>query len=622
MADNSRLELVVEVDVNKANASIKSINTGLSSMEQAAGNAARGASAGIDGMTASMIKGATAGNLLADAIKGALNWAKEWTIGAIQAAAAEDKMMASMVALAKANGVAASSAERAVEAVRKVGFHGDEAATAIGRLIIMDVSLAKARGLAIIAKDAAASATESISAADALGKITQALEFGNARALRSIGLKVDFTRALWVEENRLGRALTDNEAISLRLIEVEKAAVAIRGAGAAVSATAAGQQTKLAREVHELKEAIGAEFQGYLKAWVSTQRDLVAFLTENSSFLIKFGSGVLVLAGIIGTITAATKLWALAQGAANLAMVANPAGLLAVGVTGAAVVGYSAYRQMQEDQQQQFAASRQQQLRTMAAAPGGIAQLRRQGVSDADLREAFAGRKRNLAWGTEDAPEDAADMPWAKVPKLNLEGGPDLDALKLAAEIRKKQGENERFFAGRAIAAGSVGKTGFAKDAVEMSADIAGRTSFVDERGVAHQVALTQRAMASIIEEARLKFDAYEVHVAESNRKVTADDEKAWRALSEKRIEWDGQLFAQRLKHDQEASEKAYEHAQTLYGFEEQRAGFARDADLRVAEAVEPRTLQAKVELERRKTEIEIGYLEKVHAVKQHLYDI
>jgi hypothetical protein len=48
MADNNKLELVVEVDVNKANASIKSINTGLSSMEQAAGKAARGASGFID----------------------------------------------------------------------------------------------------------------------------------------------------------------------------------------------------------------------------------------------------------------------------------------------------------------------------------------------------------------------------------------------------------------------------------------------------------------------------------------------------------------------------------------------------------------------------------------------
>ncbi len=51
MPDN-KLELVVEVDVNKANASIKSINTGLSSMEQAASKAAKDASSSIDGMTA------------------------------------------------------------------------------------------------------------------------------------------------------------------------------------------------------------------------------------------------------------------------------------------------------------------------------------------------------------------------------------------------------------------------------------------------------------------------------------------------------------------------------------------------------------------------------------------
>ena len=52
------------------------------------------ASSGIDGMTASMVKGATAGNLLADAIKGALEWAKEWTIGAAMAAAHDERLVA------------------------------------------------------------------------------------------------------------------------------------------------------------------------------------------------------------------------------------------------------------------------------------------------------------------------------------------------------------------------------------------------------------------------------------------------------------------------------------------------------------------------------------------------
>ena len=48
MASDNKLELIVEVDVNKVNASIKSINTGLVSTKQAAGKTAPGASAGID----------------------------------------------------------------------------------------------------------------------------------------------------------------------------------------------------------------------------------------------------------------------------------------------------------------------------------------------------------------------------------------------------------------------------------------------------------------------------------------------------------------------------------------------------------------------------------------------
>src|SRR5690349_24725652 len=64
MADN-KLELVVSVEVDKANQSIKSVNASLSGMEQSAVKAARGASGGIDHMTASMVKGATAGQLLA-----------------------------------------------------------------------------------------------------------------------------------------------------------------------------------------------------------------------------------------------------------------------------------------------------------------------------------------------------------------------------------------------------------------------------------------------------------------------------------------------------------------------------------------------------------------------------
>jgi hypothetical protein len=53
---NNRFELVVEVDANKTNASIKSVNAGCRFVEQGAGGgkAARAASARIDGLTVRM----------------------------------------------------------------------------------------------------------------------------------------------------------------------------------------------------------------------------------------------------------------------------------------------------------------------------------------------------------------------------------------------------------------------------------------------------------------------------------------------------------------------------------------------------------------------------------------
>lgn len=85
MAD-SKLELVVTVDADKANASIKSVNAGLSLMEQTAVRAARGASQGIDGLTASMTKAVVAGQAIYDAVVRAARGLAGFTPGAFQAA--------------------------------------------------------------------------------------------------------------------------------------------------------------------------------------------------------------------------------------------------------------------------------------------------------------------------------------------------------------------------------------------------------------------------------------------------------------------------------------------------------------------------------------------------------
>src|ERR1039458_8430141 len=214
MADSNKLELVVEVDVNKANASIKSINTGLSSMEQAAGKAARGASAGIDGLTVSMVKGATAGNLLADSIKKTLDWAKEWTLGAAQHAAHTDKMSLSMAALARAHGVSAEASNRAVEAVRKVGFGTQDVIHAVDRLMVADMNLSKAEGLAKVAKDAAA--IENISPGEALENLLMVIESGASRGLRTTGIFVDLSKEVDRQGKVTGKKPDENEVRQLR----------------------------------------------------------------------------------------------------------------------------------------------------------------------------------------------------------------------------------------------------------------------------------------------------------------------------------------------------------------------------------------------------------------------
>ena len=246
MADNNKLELVVEVDVNKANASIKSVNTGLSGMEQAAAKAARGASAGIDGMTASMVMGAVAGNLIAESIKKALDWAKEWTLGAAEHAAHTDKMSLALLkleraSLAKAHGVSAEASNKAVEAVKKVGFGTEEAIHAVDRLMIADINLSKAEGLAKVAKDAAA--IENITPGEALEKLLMAIESGASRGLRTMGIflevnQVDLKKEVERQESLTGKTL--DEVTQLRYNAVMREAAKIQGAAAAWAHAATG----------------------------------------------------------------------------------------------------------------------------------------------------------------------------------------------------------------------------------------------------------------------------------------------------------------------------------------------------------------------------------------------
>jgi glyoxylase-like metal-dependent hydrolase (beta-lactamase superfamily II) len=234
----------------------------------------------------------------------------------------------SMESLAKARGVSAEASNRAVEAVKKVGFGTEDAIHAVDRLMVADMKLSKAEGLAKVAKDAAA--IENITPGEALEKLLMAVESGASRGLRTMGIFVDLNKELDRQEKLTGRTLDENEIRQLRYNAVMREAAKIQGAAAAATGSAEEQSAALAREVNELKDAVGEQFQGYLRSWVGHLRDLVGFLKDNSDWLVKFGEAAIFVAGAIVTYGIITKIAGIASAVEGLALAltANPIALL------------------------------------------------------------------------------------------------------------------------------------------------------------------------------------------------------------------------------------------------------------------------------------------------------
>jgi predicted nucleic acid-binding Zn-ribbon protein len=311
-ADNT-LKLVIEADANQANKSVDQFNRGLSNVEKTAAQSGQGASRGIDGVTASMVKGATAGNLLADAIKHTIEWVKAWAIEAVQHAAHTDKMAMSMNSLARAHDVSAAAANRAVEEVKKVGFGTQDAIHAVDRLVIADIGLEKAQGLAKIAKDAAA--IENITPAEAIEKLLMAVESGASRGLRTMGMFVDLNKEVERQEKLTGKTLNEKEVIQLRLNAVEREAAKIQGAAAAAAGSAEAQFSALRRETNELKEAVGQEFQQQFVEIARHLRSLIGFAKDNSTAFVKLGEAALALSAALTAAALIAKMGAIAKSA-------------------------------------------------------------------------------------------------------------------------------------------------------------------------------------------------------------------------------------------------------------------------------------------------------------------
>jgi len=604
MAD-SKLELVVTVDTDKANASIKSVNAGLSSIETTAVSAARGASRGIDGMTAAMVKGATAGNLLADAIQSALRSVKEFTFGSVMLAAENAKAEAGVRAMAQAHGVSAAAAARHVAAIEQIGFEYTEAAQAIKRFLIADLDLAKAEGLAKLAKDAAA--IQNVAPGEALETLIMAIESGASRGLRSLGLFVNFEREALAEQLRLGRALTEAEEKQVRYNAVLREGAKIQGAHAAVLETAQGQLGALKREFQNLREEIGTRFQSDLVALLGHLRELVGWLRDNADGLVKLAQAVAAVGAAFATYKLADKILALAKSIAALNLgTLNPYALLGVAAVSAGLAVYAQWKRGQEEVEARFSEMERRALRMqLLTGKVRLEELRRRGMTDEQLRELVAGRRALPG-------EQSFEIPG---PKVTLEAAPDLETLKRAAEIRKRQMEAVRATRESALAAEAEALKGPARVVLELQREAQRLTTLVDERGVIHRYTLIAEARHNLERELQAKLRALQ-------KEAIDETLKRYREEYEERLAWETELYKRRLDYQEDAARQALAHTERVYGFEVERAGWVRDAQLRQAEATDAQTLEQKVALEQRKAAIEIKYLERVHEIKQRLFDL
>ena len=145
-----------------------------------------------------------------------------------------------------------------------------------------------------------------------------------------------------------GKTLSDLEVKQVRYNAIVEAATTIQGSAAEAGGHVRRPDEETVREMKDLKEDVGKAFQGELMLVVGILKNVVGWFKDHTDAIGKFGKGALVLVGIIATITAATKAWALAQGALNLAMAINPAFLLAGGIIGAGAIIYKEYSDMKE----------------------------------------------------------------------------------------------------------------------------------------------------------------------------------------------------------------------------------------------------------------------------------
>jgi hypothetical protein len=119
---------------------------------------------------------------------------------------------------------------------------------------------------------------------------------------------------------------------------------AVHGQAEAFGKTAPGEMARYHESLDQTKEKIGEALLPALQQVLNILQPVFAWLTNNTAVLQVLAPIIAVAAGAVVTITIAMKVWTAIQWALNIAMNANPIGLIILAIAalvGAVIYAYS-----------------------------------------------------------------------------------------------------------------------------------------------------------------------------------------------------------------------------------------------------------------------------------------
>jgi len=579
MADN-KLELVVEVDASRANASIKGVNSSLSSLEATAVKSAGGASQGIDGMTMSMTKGVLAGQALYGALMSLARAARSMTLGAIE-------MQDSLGKTAQRVGMGVESLSALRYAAQLSDVDMSDLAVSIARFskniaggsVQLDALGIKTRNADHSMRDTYAIlsdvAAKFAQMPDGVQKTALAVELfgrGGARLIPLLNQGSSGLASMAKEARELGIVMSDEDAKKAE--EFEDNLKTLRSA-------------VLGLELALSKELVPAalEFTDAAIKWVrgGGLQELVAYLKQAAEYL-KILAIVVVeykLISILYSLETAIGKVALATRGLNAVLLANPWTVAAAGVVALGTVVWAQKEKLDAYQQSLSKAADKAALFAAVNKGATLADLRKQGYTDEAIRSAY-GMPAPPTEKQKATPYDEEDVRKAQEAARKI-----AEAEKRSAEILDKARRGEQ--------------DGLAKILEQYR-------QYRQELGLS---AKAQRDLASaetitLRQEAAKEMASY----AQATAKELEEANEYWRKIREQQLK-DSTDFAD------ETSKIEMESAQSRLNYEQTVAEQIRDAQLRQLDAVGARTVEQQVALQQKRLEIEIDYLNRTLELKR-----